>query len=253
MNFDKIITSVLPRTYLEKYRLGNDTHHIRKKFIHKQGSSSLFIVLPPWGDGAGLPRFLTHHLVKLGNSCLVYSFPRSILSPDPKLTLKIFHEIAGKIKTDIALIKQKYNFQQIEIIAPSLGCVSGLMTANGNKDVTGLYLIAPGSCLASSLWDGIRTRKLKGIYENKNINKEYLKILWQSIAPKNNLNALKDKKIILITSKSDKIIPYCYGKELGDLLKKQYPETVIQENRYLGHYLTTIKFYLFPNVWMKKL
>ena len=106
--------------------------------------------------------------------------------------------------------------------------------------------MVPGSCLASSLWKGIRTQKLKKIYEKQNIKLEQLQTLWQSLAPKNNISALDNKNIFIAISKSDKVIPYPFGKELADLVKTKYPQnTSIAENKYLGHYFTVLKYYFF--------
>jgi hypothetical protein len=68
----------------------------------------------------------------------------------------------------------------------------------------------PGSCLASSLWDGVRTKKFKKEYEFQGIDKEKLKEIWKSLAPKNNIDKLNNKKIFVYISKSDKVIPYIY-------------------------------------------
>ena len=124
--------------------------------------------------------------------------------------------------------------------------MNACLIANDNDDIQNLFFIVPGSCLASSLWNGIRTQKLKNIYERQNISQEQLKTSWGNLAPKNNLDAMRNKNIFISISKSDKVIPYCFGKELAYLAKKLYPNNaIVQENSRLGHYLTIVKYYLF--------
>ncbi len=251
---DKIINFLWITNHFEKYaRNTNFTiDDIKRRFTHRSNSSVLKIILPGWSNGISwTTKALVGRLSRKGFSCLVYSLPKIILPYDPNLAPAIFSIIKEFIKKDIANIKSQYNFKKIDIIAPSLGVVIACLIANDNKDITNTFFIVPGSCLASSLWDGTRTQRLKKIYETQNINKEKLKKLWHSLAPKNNIDILSNKRIFVAISKSDKVIPYCYGKELAELSKKLYPDTLIRENLHLGHYLTTVKYYLFDNELLK--
>ena len=251
---DKIINFLWITNHFETYRkdINFSISEIRKYFIHKDDSHTLKIILPGWGDGISwATKVLSRRLSRRGFSCLTYSLPRTILPHDPNLAPAIFNTIKESIKKDITNIKSQCNFKKIDIIAPSLGAVIGCLIANDNDDITNTFFIVPGSSLASSLWDGVRTQRLKRIYETQSINKEKLEKLWHSLAPKNNVSVLSNKNIFIAISKSDKVISYCYGKELAELLKKLYPSTLVRENLYLGHYLTVVKYYLFGNELLK--
>jgi hypothetical protein len=227
--------------------------YINKKFIRGENPSILKIILPPWGDGEPfITKFLMRKFNKSGYSCLAYFFPKYILSKNPKNTIKFFEVIKNQIKSDIQELKSQHGFSQIDIVAPSLGVVSACLIANQNNDIQNLFFIVPGSCLASSLWDGIRTQNLKEHYEQSDLDKEQLKILWHDLAPKNNVDFMVGKNIFIAISKADKVIPYRYGKELADLFKNLYPNnTKVVENSYLGHYLTAIKYYFFSKELLK--
>ncbi|MFA6099053.1 MAG: hypothetical protein WCV50_05985 [Patescibacteria group bacterium] len=246
MSLDNIINFLSNGLYSSDKKEEGVEFNINKKFIKNDSSSTLKIILPPWGDKESIiSRILIRRLNKKGYSCLAYFFPRHILSSDVDKTVEFFNTIKERVKSDIKKLKAEYNFQKIDIIAPSLGVVSACLIANGNQDISNLYFIVPGSCLAASLWNGIRTQHLKNIYEKQGINQEKLINIWGSLAPKNNINALAGKNIFIAISRSDKIIPYRFGKELADLMTKLYPQTtVVQENGHLGHYLTVIKYYL---------
>lgn len=252
MSLDRIINFVLNGFDFSDEKRYSEIH-INKKFIRGSDNSSLKIILPPWGDGEPIvTKILIRRLHKRGHSCLAYFFPKHILSPNIDDTASFFKLIQDQIKSDISRLKTEYSFKKVDIIAPSLGVVNACLIANDNDDIQNLFFIVPGSCLASSLWNGIRTQKLKNIYERQNISQEQLKTSWGNLAPKNNLDAMRNKNIFISISKSDKVIPYCFGKELADLAKKLYPNNaIVQENSCLGHYLTIVKYYLFDKELLK--
>lgn len=252
--FDKIINFLWITNHFEKYPKNNNftANEMQRFFIHKENSLTLKIILPGWGDGfSWVTKVLVKRLSRRGFSCLAYSLPRTILPHDPNFAPGIFSIVKESIKKDITNIKSRYNFKKIDIIAPSLGVVIACLVTNDNNDITNTFFIVPGGCLASSLWDGVRTQRLKQIYETQGMDKEKLKKLWYSLAPKNNVSILSSKRIFIAISKSDKVIPYSYGKEFAELLKKLYPDTLIKENLHLGHYLTTVKYYLLGKELLK--
>ncbi len=211
------------------------------------------VILPPWSDGESIvTKILVRRLHKKGFSCVAYFFPRSIISPDFNATVEDFNFIRNEIRADISKIKAEHNFQKIDIIAPSLGVVSACLIANNNKDISDLFFVVPGSCLASSLWHSIRMNFLVKIYKKENLDEEKLRNIWQGLAPKNNINNLANEHVFITVSKADKIIPYHFGQELIDLMKKSYPNNVTtEENNHLGHYLTIIKYFVFSKELLK--
>lgn len=253
MNLDSIITQVFNWLDVLKREKTNSEFEVNKKFVKNNHSSTLKVIIPPWGEGESLvDTILLRRLSNQGYSCLAYFFPKSILSPDILLTKKLFEQIKNTVRADIARLKTEHHFQKIDIIATSLGVVSACLIANDNDDVADLFFIVPGSCLAASLWDGIRTKRLKRSYEHQGIYREQLVQSWHFLAPKNNINELRNRNLFIAISRSDRVIPYRYGRELADLVKKQYPnETVVQENGHLGHYLTVVKYYVFDKGLLK--
>ncbi len=175
--FDKIINFLWVTKRFEKYPDINFTaNEIQKLFIHKENSLALKIILPGWGDGLSwVTKILVRRLSRRGYSCLAYSLPKTILPYDPNLAPGIFSIVKETIKRDIKDIKSQYNFKRLDIIAPSLGVVIACLVANDNRDITNTFFMVPGSCLASSLWDGARTQRLKQVYTTQGIDKEKLK------------------------------------------------------------------------------
>jgi len=226
---------------------------IKKTFLINNRTSVLKVIISPKGDQVPpTDRILIKRLYKKGYSCLYYYISGSVLSTDVNETLSNFDQIKNEIRQDISKYKKEYNFERIDMISSSLGNVSACLVTNGNDDINNLYLIVPGSCIASSLWHGIRTENLRSIYEEQEINEIILKDLWRSLDPKNNINALKGKNIFLAITKCDKVIPYTYGKEFVNQVQITYPDnTFINENVNLGHYFTVIKYYIFSDELLK--
>ena len=120
------------------------------------------------------------------------------------------------------------------------------MCANNNQNIDEIFLIIPGHCLAESIWQGISTQKIRQEYENQKISLKKLKNYWYTLAPENNINNLKSKKVSIFLSKADKVIPYYCGKKLLEKAKSLKYNLFYNINDNPGHYLTALKFYLSP-------
>ncbi len=245
--FDRILNLLWITDYFEKFVINEDSFDkIQKSFVYKPGSKTLKVIIPPWEDGTDiLTKGLIRRFGKKDCSYITYSFGLDLLSPEIELTLKKFNYINYQVRSDISELKNKYGFERVDVIGTSLGVVSACLITNGNDDVNSLSCIVPGSDLAESLWDGIRTWKLRNTYKSEELNKERLMNAWNDVAPKNSIDKLDGKKIFVAISRGDHIIPYKYGREFADLLKNKYRDVEIEENRSLGHYLTVAKYYLF--------
>lgn len=253
MSFDYIFKYFWLSNYFERFVSSkNDNLLMKRYFKHVKDSKELVVVLHGWKSISFIDKLFNARVIRSGKSCLAYSFLPEILSPDPDYTLEGFKKIKGEARRDIASLKKQFKYSKINLIAPSLGVVSAMMIANGNDDIDELSLIVPGNCLASSLWHGIRTQKLRKIYEKRGINSKKLQELWKELAPENNSDSLKNKEINVYISKSDKVIPYEYGKEFADCLVGRCKKLQVEENPILGHYLSVVKFYFFNDFLCSK-
>ncbi len=226
---------------------------IEKRFIATPGATVLKVIIPPWGNGESIvTKILARRLQKAGYACLIYSFPKYLLSTDPKNTLRFFTAIRAQVLADIGQYKSAHSFQRIDLIAASLGVVSACLIANENVDITNLYFIVPGSSLASSLWHGIRTGDLRKAYVHQRFTEQSLVELWAGLAPKKNIDAMQGKHIFITISKADIVIPYRFGQELVDVLHTLYPEDVETEvTRFSGHYLGIISYFVFSKTLLQ--
>lgn len=255
--FDAIIHFLFISERFEKYERRRAAKKsflrgVKKFFVPQKKSKTLKVIIPPWGDSEYyVTKILKKRLARQGFACLSYSFPQDLLSADVENVSMKFQLIKEKVLTDIEKLRKRHGFLEIDLIGISLGVVTACLVANNSKYFKDLFFIVPGSCLASSLWDGIRTQKLALAYQNQGLSKDGLARLWQELAPENNIDNLSFNNLYVATSKSDRIIPYCYGKKLADQLRKRYKKVRIIENNHLGHYLTVIKYFLFSSLLYK--
>jgi len=243
--FDKI----LHYTYARVQELHSKV--ILKDFIHKQfypaeNASKLYVFVHPWYTKTHRTLLLKKKLSQSGHAFLEYYEPPAVLSPDYKDTKKYFKTIQKTVIKDIKALKKKHGYSEVNLIGLSLSCVYACMVANGNKDIDNLFLIIPGHCLAESVWQGILTQRVKKALENQGVTLKKLKKYWSDLAPENNIDNIKCKHVYIYLSKADLIIPYYCGLKLKTALQKQKVKLTYEENKFLGHTLSAVYFYINP-------
>ncbi|MFC1751546.1 hypothetical protein ACFLY5_00165 [Patescibacteria group bacterium] len=221
---------------------------IIKKFYHFSNSKDLYVSLSLYSGGLDCSRHLRTKIKKRKTSFLDFRLSQDILSSDTQETLNRFYFLKQQFIEQIKLYKQQHGFNRVHLIGVSMGCVTALMIANNNPMINKVILVVPGNCLAESMWKGIRTAHLKKLIESKGTSLRDLKQQWNSLAPENNLDGMKDKEIIVFISQTDRVIP---GELGGRLIKRMHEENLsptVYKNKYLGHYGTIVRFYAFPNL-----
>lgn len=242
MNFDRLFVSLWKEEYEPKI---NNNNLIKKRFSYVKGSKELYVIFPPWHSKLEYDRILRKRIHKIGASCLEYKFNGHFLSSDYKLTKKYFNLVKRRCVREIKKLIAEKGFKKIKFIGVSLGCVNTCMVAKQFEEIEKLILIVPGNCIAESLWNGIKTSRIRKKFERKKINLIKLKRAWKELAPEDNINKINFRKLRIYLSKKDRVIPYENGLELTRKVdKKRRMKTFVNHN--LGHYLTAIKFYLFP-------
>ena len=227
-----------------------ERNFIEKRFNYKSGSKKLFVLLPTWNNTFIEHYFLRNAFYGFGYSLLEYKFPQEILSSDYKATKRYFKIIERTARADMRRLKKEYGFSRVCVIGISLGTCNACMIANGNKDVDGLYLVAPGNCLAESMWTGLRTQSIREEMEKQGITLKDLKKYWFRLAPENNIGKMKDKPVHAILSRHDIIINYKCGEKLIKAIKSKKIKLIYKENRHIGHYITILLFYINPKKYL---
>jgi hypothetical protein len=215
---------------------------LKSDFYHVPGSEILCVLIPPWKTQADHYKPVRKRIGDAGFSCLEYKIASSLLSPDHAYTLAAFKEVEANIRAGMEETVRKYGFKQVQVIGLSIGCIEAVMVSVHNPHVAKVVLVAPGCDLAESMWHGLKTQNIRQLFEDKGITLEFLKEAWRDLAPERDFEGLKGKEVELYISKYDVNIPYRFGKRLADQMKAYGITTHVYENKYLGHYLTVLKY-----------
>lgn len=193
----------------------------------------ILVLVSPWK----VPSFF-YFLIerKIPNSFgfIHYSFPKAILSEDPFLTKKHFHEIIDKISGDLLKLKEK-NSKEFYMYSQSLGCLFCMIVAD-KVPIKKLALIVPGINLAESFWVGRSSYGLRKKMEETGIILEKLKKIWQDISPDSYFkDNILNSRFFIVLSRKDRVIPYEDGLRLIELLKEKDINFTLIESRLLSH------------------
>lgn len=221
---------------------------LRSKFHEVPKPKGLYVIIPIWKDGTDYYKLIRKRIRLLGYSCIEYRIASALLSPDYKYTDQAFKEVINQVRLDIEKMVAEKAFKEVKVIGFSVGCIEAAMIANYNPYVTKLVLVAPGNCLAESMWYGLKTRNIKQLFEKQGIDLPFLKKAWKDLAPENNFHGLAGKEIEIYLSKCDINIPYRLGRKLADAMIAHGLKPKVYENKYLGHYLTVSKYLLMGKI-----
>ena len=208
----------------------------------KEDASRLAVVFPPWHshlDDAAL-RALSRRLGANGFSVRRYDFDDHILEPNVDRVLESFHNIRDKVTEELEDHVDEKRFNQVHFIAASLGTVSLALVASKFTRLSGATIVAGSSNLALSMWNGIRTVRIRqGIEEAEGESFDDLSIdeAWYDLAPKTHASAFKDMPVRMIVSTTDEIIPSVYQIEMANVLGETGSDIDMTTTR-LGHYAT---------------
>ena len=225
---------------------------ITKEFTHYPGNNKLIIVIPPWHCERLWWWILKRQTKKFGYSTLIFDIAENVLCDSPKNVVKRFKEGAKTIAEEINLVTEKEIFQDIFIVGMSIGSVTTILTLREKlPKIKKVVLLAPGDSLAECFWGSARTQKLKKQLEDEAFSFDKLKKAWEKISPIQNLEGLENRRVEIELSEADLNIPYSNGKNLVKKMKSFGLKPKVKINRWLGHYLTILKFFFNPEKYLK--
>jgi hypothetical protein len=213
--------------------------------FYNNGNKVIYVLISPWHSGSYIFTLLKRKIKRLGHGFVQYNLIPEILSPDVEATIAYFEIINQNIRKDLQKIYKETGATRFIIVGLSLSCVFASMIADNNDLITDIILVAPGNTLADSLWSGIRTAKIKKIIKKDGVTLKNLKKYWSELAPEKHIAGMKDKNVKIILSKTDKVIPYRFGRKLAEEAKKVIHKIKVVQNSGLGHYGTIIRFCFF--------
>jgi len=245
MNLDKILLflglgNVDKDNLNENVRIGNPI--MRKDSYHARGSRTMYLLLPPWHPTRFIFHPIKRKLRKLGFSYIRYEFCPDMLTPDICSTEEYFKLVKEVLREDMAHYAEKHEIERFVLLGMSLSCVTASMASDVSPRITGLILVAPSHSLSRALWHGMRTVNIKNAMKKEGISLTELEKDWEDLDPEKYVPHFKNKKVRILLSKSDTIVPYAQGKKFANEVKRMVPDADVRENRFLGHYGTILHF-----------
>ncbi len=212
------------------------TFRFHKKY---QGHSKTkaVILLSGWRTNQAQYWLFSRLIANQGYRCLTYTYDAAILQPNVKTTAANISLVVADIVQEIAAFK-KQGATEIILFGTSLGSLLAILSANQSDDVDKLILNTSGLDMAKTVWswDDIFSG-FKDTLVNQGITLEQLCLDWQSINPRDNLDRIANKEIVLLASRKDKIIPFTQADELRVALQKNNPRLIFQTTDHFGHLL----------------
>ncbi|MES2970993.1 MAG: hypothetical protein V4702_01575 [Patescibacteria group bacterium] len=172
---------------------------------------------------------------------MLYSFHGEILKPNVEQVVASFNYLQDTIASDLEQIKDRY--KSIHFVGISLGNIALAMVADRFRDFSSATMVVPGSSLATSMWDGIRTQHLKDELEEHGWTKETLNEVWKPVAPVTYVDSFAGKDVRVIVSTADQMIPTVYQEELVTAMQQAGIDPIVERSR-LGHLATIGRYCL---------
>lgn len=198
-------------------------------------NKKVVILLSGWQSTQAQYWFVSKLLERNGFYCLTYTYDKEFLDLNPELTVKNVSLVVVDILEEISLFKGQ-GVADIAIFGTSLGSVPAIIAANKTENVNKLILNTSGFDMAKTIWGWDHV--LRGFKEKmviSGITLEKLTQKWKNINPKNNLVGLRDKKILLLSSRNDKIIPFEQADKLRRAILEINESILFKSSGRFGH------------------
>jgi hypothetical protein len=202
----------------------------------------LAVLFSPWHGADFVYKILANHLEESGWSVLSYTFNPEILKADVNQVIESFQVLQSRIAADLSSVVSQNNFKQVHLIGSSLGNLTLGLVAEKFTSFDQATMIVPGSNIARSTWEGVRTQGIRKDFM-KGMTEDKLDVAWDCISLKNHVKGFNGKHIRVVVSKTDRVIPPKYQYELLNALQVSGAK-VDASYTSLGHYASIIKYCL---------
>lgn len=167
--------------------------------------------------------------------CIIYEYGDEILTPNIEKTISSFNLITDDVLRTIDKMKTK-KYESFAIFGTSLGTVLSLIVANRTKSINKIILNLTSSSLAKTTWswDSLNNEFKQNLINN-GVTLKSLEKSWRMLAPINNLENIGDRQILIYLAEKDEVIPYAYGLELIQKIKKNKINYELVVNNKNGH------------------
>lgn len=202
-------------------------------------SNKAVIIFCGWKSHAHLYLPLAYFLKAIGFHTILYDYDDTILEPDVEATTHNFALVTADAINRIETLHRQ-DFIEISLFGVSMGtilaCSVGAKTSYVNKVILNLSCADTAKTVWS--WDDTRYDYFKKILVEKHFCMKKVQKAFSTLHPKNNLQGLSKKKVLLYTAEDDDLIPYEQQEELKNLLQKHKITHHVVHTTNLSHVLS---------------
>lgn len=222
------------------------SNKVQKRIIWNKKSDKAVFILPQWMGEMYYYEKLIRSLSKTYTVAL-YKIPNKIINDNAQKTTKYFEKSKKEI-IDMTNILSRNGCKDFSIIGVSITSSLALMVANEDERYTKIVLGSIGDDFAESFWDsGNRVVKnIKRKMMGNGVNLASLRFTWKSIAPKNNIQNLNGRNMLILLSKNDQLVRYEHGLRFINLIKNKRIKYKVEIDSIYGHYLFILRRLLAP-------
>ncbi len=212
----------------------------QRRLINADGKK-LCVLFPPWHGGSWAYEALIRRLARRGYAVLAYSFHDQILKPDAQQVVASYQYIQKAISDDLKKLSKTYD--SIWLIGLSVGILALTMTSEKFDRFERVSLVIPSVKLSYTLWNAIRTRRIRDGLEAQGYTVESLEELWKPLHTVHRVEALNGKRVDIVVSTADEIILPRYQQDYVSILRRAGVKPQVKTTR-VGHYAAIVNFCL---------
>jgi len=219
--------------------------------IINPGASELTVIFPPWHGERMVTRVLERRVSRYA-AVLAYDLHDHILEPNIPGVIATYESMTNRIAEQVGMLRTDRRYSAPHLIGISLGNVALSMTAaklmalNEPDPFSRVTSVVPGSNLALSMWDGMRTQGLRETFERQGVTRDQLDEAWAGLAPSHHAPAMQGRDVCVHLSTTDGFIPTQYGEEYITALNDAGANVEVRRST-SGHVVSIVKFCLIPS------
>ncbi|MDP3934836.1 MAG: thioesterase domain-containing protein [Candidatus Giovannonibacteria bacterium] len=203
------------------------------------------LIFPHWGASVWPYKWLAKYFTDY--RITIYQCPSSLLSSDIEATFRNFDLLESAALSDIKRLKSE-GVRDFSFYGVSLGSVMAFRTANilafADGRANGVVVNLSCADFPFAVWNGSATEPIREDWRERGVSYSEIDQAWSYLSPINNLQRLKETKILFFASKKDAVMNSPNVMDLADTLASSFPKAEVYTNVFLGHYLGGAKNFL---------
>lgn len=165
------------------------------------------------------------------------------MCPSAAKTKDNYEQLRGSVIGQLNELTSQRKYDRVNLVAISLGNAAFAAVSGEFEKFDSVHLVVNGTTMASAMWHGILTPKIRAGIEAEGHTLSSLEDEWRMMSPIDQLPALEGKDMSIMFSSADEIIPSRYQYEYIEAARDNGLRPRVMQSR-LGHCATIGRFCL---------